>query len=44
MIVKDLRRTGSRVSGTIYWETAAREPFEAYIRLGDVSHQEWLSH
>ncbi|WP_162899545.1 hypothetical protein [Salinibacter ruber] len=42
MIVKDLRRTGSRVSGTIYWETAAKEPFDAFISIGEASEEAWL--
>jgi len=42
MIVKDLGRTSSRVSGTIYWETAAKEPFDAYISIEEASEEAWL--
>jgi hypothetical protein len=44
MIIRDLDRKGSRISGTICWEVAARESFEAYIQLAEQSEEIEGSH
>jgi hypothetical protein len=44
MIIRDLDRGGSRISGTICWEVAARKSFEAYIQLAGQSEETEDSH